>query len=77
MPNWAAGHKAQLPALARAAIGELATARLLVPVVGETEQWQATPGVHLWRVRMAHAARDAAGPEPGRAFGAETGEGDM
>jgi uncharacterized protein (TIGR02678 family) len=76
MPNWAAGHKAQLPALARAAISELAAARLLVPVVGETEQWQATPGVHLWRVRVAHAARGAAGPEPGEASGAEPAEGD-
>ncbi|GAA4027141.1 DUF2398 family protein [Streptomyces plumbiresistens] len=76
MPNWAAGHKAQLPALARAAISELTAARLLVPVVGEAEQWQATPGVHLWRVRVAHAARGTAGPEPGEASGVEPTEGD-
>ncbi|MGW6309109.1 DUF2398 family protein [Streptomyces niveus] len=76
MPNWAAGHKAQLPALARAAIGELTAAGLLVPVVGEAGQWQATPGVHLWRVRVAHAARGAAGPEPGEASGIGPVEGD-
>jgi hypothetical protein len=76
MPNWAAGYKAQLPALARAAIGELAAARLLVPMAGEAEQWRATPGVHLWRVRVAHAARGTAGPEPGGTSGIEPSEGD-
>lgn len=74
-PRWAAGH-AQLAVLARAAIGELVAARLLVPVAGEVERWRATPGVHLWRVRVAYAARGEGQAPRGDAGGVERAEGD-
>ncbi|MFI0941350.1 DUF2398 family protein [Streptomyces sp. NPDC021020] len=79
VPNWAAGHRMQLPALARAAIEELVAVRLLTPVAGEgEEQWRPTPGVHLWRVRVTHAARTAKEPQHGAANGdgIEPDEGD-
>jgi uncharacterized protein (TIGR02678 family) len=56
LPRWAAAYTGRLPALARAAAGELVAAGLLRRVPGEPDTWIPTPGVHLWRVRVRHGS---------------------
>ncbi|MEW2400328.1 DUF2398 family protein [Streptomyces sp. NPDC046862] len=66
-PRWAASYD-RMPALARAAAAELASVGLLTPDPETPDQWQPTPGVHLWRVRVHQnapaATRPAASPAP-------------
>ncbi|MFF7889374.1 DUF2398 family protein [Streptomyces sp. NPDC020794] len=50
-PRWAASYD-RMPALARAAAAELVGVALLIPDPEIPDQWQPTPGVHLWRVRV-------------------------
>ncbi|WP_406359358.1 TIGR02678 family protein [Streptomyces sp. NBC_00715] len=50
-PRWAASYD-RMPALARAAAAELVAVALLIPDPEIPDQWQPTPGVHLWRVRV-------------------------
>jgi hypothetical protein len=63
LPRWAAAYTGRLSVLGRAAAAELVAAGLLTEA-DETDRWQPTPGIHLWRVRVRHgepSARAAAG----------------
>lgn len=60
MPRWAAAYERRLPALARAAAGELVAAGLLTVDPEQPDQWLPTPGVRLWRVRVRQASTDPA-----------------
>ncbi|MFJ7593024.1 DUF2398 family protein [Streptomyces sp. NPDC097617] len=55
LPRWAASYD-RMPALARAAAAELVSVGLLAPDPENPDQWQPTPGVHLWRVRVHQPA---------------------
>lgn len=60
LPRWAASYD-RISALARAAAAELVSVGLLTPAPENPDQWQPTPGVHLWRVRV-HQPAPAAAP---------------
>ncbi|MFD7431195.1 DUF2398 family protein [Streptomyces sp. NPDC059818] len=55
LPRWAASYD-RMPALARAAAAELVSVGLLTPIPENTDQWQPTPALHLWRVRVHQPA---------------------
>ena len=62
LPRWAAAYQDRLPALARAAVGELISVRLLRADPGHPDCWLPTPGIHLWRVRVRQSGGNA-GPD--------------
>jgi hypothetical protein len=62
VPRWAHSYQRSLPALAKAAAGQLVTAGLLRAAPEAADTWHPTPGVHLWRVTLAYAE---SGPEEG------------
>ncbi|MEU0484023.1 DUF2398 family protein [Streptosporangium sp. NPDC006013] len=54
LPRWAAAYEGRLPALVQAAATELVAVGLLRSDPDQPDTWHATPGVHLWRVRVRH-----------------------